>query len=194
MQAYKTVVTHFFACKVEVWISCFLNDVFGVKETMYNYEFAKSRGAIHVHLLAYTHGLSYSKLDAILAAGALDINDLMDELDKFIADELAMRQQAEPSKSQSNPCTDPDVPIKKRLDLRKNFLCSTVAGKAAWEDFEKQLENHKAEIGTAVTNIMEHQFAVSAMHIGMAPAEWVRPGSREHLGCVGCWSKSDASC
>ena len=56
MYQYKTVVTHYFAFRTETWFNTFISNVYGVTDYMLNYEFAKSRGAIHFHSILYAGG------------------------------------------------------------------------------------------------------------------------------------------
>ena len=51
VQKYKTIVTHYLAAKMEIWIGLFMKPVYGVDGGQLVFEIAKSRGAIHFHSL-----------------------------------------------------------------------------------------------------------------------------------------------
>ena len=51
VQKYKTIVTHYLAAKMEIWMGLFMKPVYGVDGGQLVFEFTKSRGAIHFHSL-----------------------------------------------------------------------------------------------------------------------------------------------
>ena len=51
VQKYKTIVTHYLAAKMEIWMGLFMKPVYGVDGGQLVFEFAKSRGAIHFRSL-----------------------------------------------------------------------------------------------------------------------------------------------
>ena len=51
VQLYPHIVTHFFATKSEIWLSVFMMELYGLKDTSAAYRFSGGRRAIHTHLL-----------------------------------------------------------------------------------------------------------------------------------------------
>ena len=51
VQINKTIVTHYLASKMEIWMGLFMKPVYEVDGGQLVFEFAKSRGAIHFHSL-----------------------------------------------------------------------------------------------------------------------------------------------
>jgi hypothetical protein len=66
IHSYKTVVTHYFACKMELWLLFFVSPVYGLEHVNGVHDFGSSRGAIHAHMLGYLVGDTNDTIDAIL--------------------------------------------------------------------------------------------------------------------------------
>jgi hypothetical protein len=68
---YKTVVTHFIVCKLEVWFANFCVPVLGLENVCGSNKFIKTRGAMHTHLLGHTASVTDSLIDTVMAEWAL---------------------------------------------------------------------------------------------------------------------------
>jgi hypothetical protein len=79
---YKQVVTHYFACKTETWFSSFLSEVVGLQHANWRYEFAKSRGAIHVHSILTTKSIIDNKLSAAIASAGTKVRIAVEKLNE----------------------------------------------------------------------------------------------------------------
>jgi hypothetical protein len=67
IHAYKHVVTHYFACKMELWILFFVSAVYGLLHYNCVHTFGSSREAIHAHMSGYLLSHVNETIDTILA-------------------------------------------------------------------------------------------------------------------------------
>ena len=154
----KQVVTTYFACKVEMWLSNFLRPVFGIDDFMLCYEFAKSRGAIHFHGIGFSKSRLYLQLERVIGQAAIDVVDRIEELDEFIQQHLAT--------GETDPTAEPDLPP------RLAFFQSHPEHKAWYRDWDATHQAALREAGTRAGEFMEAAFNVSSMHYGLAPKDW----------------------
>jgi hypothetical protein len=67
IHSYKTVVTHYFACNMELWLLFFVSTVYGLVHVNGVHEFGSSCGDIHAHMRGYLVGNANDIIYAILA-------------------------------------------------------------------------------------------------------------------------------
>jgi DNA-directed RNA polymerase beta' subunit len=147
----------------ETWIIQMLHHVIDIEDIMLVYEFAKSRGCIHFHSVGFAKDTSsvFSLLDEVISNFAYESNmmylELMDANDGSLGDNL-------------RKC--------KSLEEIRDFLLKTNEEKykLLWEAFESQYNEKKKIFSQKINNLMTAHLAVSAMHIGVAPSNWLRPG------------------
>jgi hypothetical protein len=97
-QTYKTVVTHYFASKLEIWYTIVLQPILGLDLCILVFEFQSGRGAIHAHILAYSKSLDWNQeITRALHDYALYVHSRLEELDGYIQDhaDTATLQQLE---------------------------------------------------------------------------------------------------
>ena len=83
--AYKQGVTHYFACKIETWISSFLFPILDLVYIMLRYEFAKSGGAIHGHSIGGTKSPLDEAIASALERWAATVHQAPLNLDSYLA-------------------------------------------------------------------------------------------------------------
>jgi hypothetical protein len=183
MHAYKHVVTHFFTCKVECWLSNFMAPVFDRTDFMLNYEFAKSRGAIHAHGSGFAEGAAYDKMDAYLSKAGVGISQFISGMDAYIGENIELLQQGHDT---PNPLVNQQDGLKLALAARIDFLSQTAVGKVYLATYESERKGVLDDLEHDLVPLMENHFAVSAMHVGVAPDQWRKPaGCRTELGYRG---------
>jgi hypothetical protein len=133
------------------------------------YEFAKSRGAIHFHSCSTASGDMYDRIDQRLARCGLDIADLVQGLDATIR---SMREAA-PGIG-SDPLAKGKY--KEAIKAWQDFLCRADEGKQVWAEYEHNVNERTQALSSRLTKVMDSHFSVSAVHIGVAPCDWVKPG------------------
>lgn len=180
MNSYKQVVTHFFACKFEMWLSNFMAPVFGIDDFEHNYEFAKTRGAIHAHGAGTASGPAYDEMDKYLSGAGVRFSQILAHVDEYIRDNLEVLRQGHDMK---NPLEDASITPKTGLAARIEFLKKTSLGQAYLQDYEAARSSAVSTLQNNLGALMENHFAVSAMHVGIAPTDWRKPaGHRTELG------------
>ena len=174
---YKHITTHFFAFKWETWLHSYLRPVLGVTDVTSKKEFAKSRGAIHVHSLLYTE----SPVDTLLTRALHGyseklyhaIEDVMQVLDG-IEDSSGAKPASvfDESNCQYDGCW-------KRIEA---YMCESDAGLAGWDVYRKRLEAIDKEATATISKIMTEEYGYSALHPGMYPNEWLEPAGQPRAG------------
>jgi hypothetical protein len=173
---YKNVVTHFFAYKQECWLNTILHNCFGIDEYFSCFEFAKGRGAIPSHGSGFANTEIDKFIDDFLAQYAIGVYRVSEEVEEFIA------QRYTKSSGEVNPLLV-KFPKDKAKKVRQDFLSKSLEGKALWNKYESVLTRLNKEASEGVNLLMECHFGFSALHIGRAPTDWVKPGgAKESLG------------
>jgi hypothetical protein len=118
IHSYKTVVTHCFSCKMELWLLFFVSAVYGLLHVNGVHEFGSSRGAIHAHMIGYIFGHDNDTIDSILANWAekayfksifhdADVdNATADDAKLVSSDKAALAEQLELFKSEASSQLD----------------------------------------------------------------------------------------
>ena len=86
VQKYKTIVTHYLAAKMEIWMGLFMKPVYGVDGGQLVFEFAKSRGAIHFHSLLTAKHKVFDDNATYLQDLSEKMHYTMEEVNEFIRD------------------------------------------------------------------------------------------------------------
>lgn len=168
---YKHVVTHFFACKTETWISNFLVPVIGLQAFSLVYEFAKSRGAIHFHGCGYATSEFTNAIDKIIASWGGSVYAAMKNLDEYITNAYS----SIPEPHQVSDPLDPHN-TSEGIQRRTEFLQQTEEGKARLASYEKAIADAHQVASSLVGRQFEQELGCNACHPGVVPSEWVRPG------------------
>ena len=168
MHDYKTVVTHFFAAKSEMWLSHFLRPVHGIEEFSSTKEFAKSRGAIHLHGVGYGNSEAFTDIDCALATAAKTINKLLMELDAHIEEHFDAFTAGDPMEEDPRKVKD----IQEALKARIEFLEMTEYGRLIAQDYAKEVMAAEKKLDAALGKLMEEDYGLTANHAGVAPASW----------------------
>jgi len=86
-QTYKTVVTHYFSVKLELWYNIVLHNVTGLDLVNLVSKFASSRGAIHGHASGGSSSNNCTKeITATLHDLAWNLHLALEEVDQYIID------------------------------------------------------------------------------------------------------------
>jgi hypothetical protein len=156
---YKTVVTQYFCCKQETWLSDFLTPVYGVVHNTGAREFAKGRGAIHYHGLGVTNNTKMdATLDESLTSWAMTLNDAIKTLDEFIlaeSGEMALRVQS-PHEA---------------LEARKAFLLKTTEGQKIWKTYQETIHEAQQVATVGICDTFKDCLGLTAYHPGKALEE-----------------------
>eukprot|EP00984_Skeletonema_dohrnii_P031047 scaffold23084_cov153-Skeletonema_dohrnii-CCMP3373.AAC.2 len=169
VQRYKNVVTNYLASKEEIWFAFMYNQVYGVLGGNVAHEFAMSRGAIHYHATCQTSSQCMTEVAAALKLFSVSISDAMDVLNEFIHDQSENKED-NPSKHFT----------KESLQKREEF-CKNVedgSGTVAWEAYLSAVEEAQSLCSKNVGKAMESHFGLHAMHTGIPPDDWVKPGGQ----------------
>jgi hypothetical protein len=171
--AFKNVVTHFFAYKQECWLNTMLRNIFGLAAYFGVFEFAKGRGAIHTHGCGFSDTEIDQFIDELLARYGVGVHEAVTFIEDFIL------KHYDPASGDTDPLGIL-YPRKKAMDARREFLSkSGEEGQDILNQYDAKMEHLQTEIPQEIGTLMEFHFGVSAMHIGRAPTEWVKPGGRK---------------
>jgi hypothetical protein len=183
---YKTVVTHYFASKVEVWYNLVLKPLMGIDMAMLVHEFQTGRGAIHSHVAGYSnHDAVWERVNDGLFSYSIALHNALTELDSNISD-LASDEEVRKLKLTS---------AKGGLKRRENFLRNITGGSEVWKNFISTLDDAKDKLDSDIGTVFESEYGYSAMHHGRAPQDWVKPGGQPkqqyRSGTTGMLSSND---
>ena len=172
VQTYKHIVTHYLAAKIEKWMSIFMAPIFGVIAAMIVFKFVKTRGAIHYHSLRIRKSEFQNQLQHCLKTFTLSIHYSVEKLNTFIKN--AWSDKTHKTKFGVRP--DLLICAQKGEEVQMQFCNKSNNQKQRWCEY---MEEKEAAITTAnkeIGNIMEHNYGVHAMHQGIFPDNWVKPG------------------
>jgi hypothetical protein len=172
---FKNCVTHFFAYKQECWLNTILHNVLGIESFFNVFEFAKGRGAIHGHGCGFSNTPVDQSIDEHLSAYAIGVHQAVQRMEAFISERYDSSSATQPSPLEII------YPRTKAMKARRDFLSKTEDGKVLLSEFDLTLVALNENASKAVNAIMEFDFGVSAMHIGQAPQQWVKPGGAKGL-------------
>jgi hypothetical protein len=180
---YKQVVTHYLTCKMELWLALFANPMYGLINPMGVMEFAKTRGAIHWHLLACAQpGSLQDPIDATMAAWASSVFEAVTTLEAYLDG------CAEDASALIGTPDDPRMPPGPgALEASRRFLALSEGGRAVWDAYEAAMEAAQATAGVAIGEVLTSQVGVNALHPGQVPSEWPRPGGLPAQGYCSTW-------
>lgn len=181
VQKYKHIVTHYLASKMELWLGLFMKPVYNMDVSGLTKEFAKSRGAIHFHSLLHpsTSGDNISKqLSERLQTLALCINEAMKRLNSYIEDKYDVLTHENRFDTSPNLVFNASSGEK----VREEFCSLTEEGKEQWNEYAQAKLNAIKITGDAIGKILESEYGYSALHLGSAPEDWVRPGGLREEG------------
>ena len=150
---YKNVVTHYFACKLELWIICFLVPVLNLKHINETKEFGSSRGAIHTHMIGYTDSKGDKAIDQIMSDWAIEAMQAS----------ILYKREIQVTSTNVGP-------------IEQSILDS------AKKVFDDALSEAKRVASNKLHDIITKHFGISAVHIGHAPKEYVMPGGKHDMG------------
>jgi hypothetical protein len=166
---YKNVVTHYFASKVEVWYALVLYPLLGIDLAMLVHEFQTSRGAIHCHVSGYSsHEESWQQINDELFKYSITLHDALVDLDVF----LQITASEDELRDLQLDCA------KGGMTRRKRFLERTNEGKERWRDFLATLKEAETVLDSSIGHVLETEYGYSAMHHGLPPQHWVKPGGQ----------------
>ncbi len=191
VQKYKNIVTHYLASKMELWMGLFMKPVYKVDHGVLTKEFAKTRGAIHFHSLLGQGGNECSrKLNENLQRLALSINEAMERLNSYIRDSYDGASHGRSFE------TRPDLVFDSTGEkLREDFCSLTDEGKQHWNAYILEKSNAMKIAGGEIGRVMESEYGHSALHLGNAPEDWVKPGGLRSDGyretCSGMQASTD---
>ena len=174
IHSYKTVVTHFLAAKMELWFILFASKVYDIDHVMATMEFGSCRGAIHFHSLCHTCDTATQRqLDAIMADWADAVHAAVSELDEVVESKYDPIAHAD-----HHPLCPPG---KGALQKRFDFLDS-VGDTVTKSAFENAMEGSRHSAAHRLATVLEGEYGINAMHPGVAPTEWCKPGGQARHG------------
>jgi hypothetical protein len=172
VQKYKTIVTHYLASKMELWFALVLGPIFSIKDWILVFEFALSRGGIHFHALVQALGDPYSSISDNLKEWSLLIHSALKEVLNFIRE------------NGNGECPSLEALVSSPDALEQiQSLCRDIHdGDNIWKNFERSTSMAKADAESKISNVLEGNFGINAMHPGRFPDDIVKPGGLESLG------------
>ena len=172
VQKYKTIVTHYLASKMELWFALVLGPIFSIEDWILVFEFALSRGGIHFHALVQALGDPYSSISDILKEWSLLIHSALKEVLNFIRE------------NGNGECPSLEALVSSPDALEQiQSLCRDIHdGHNIWNNFERSTSMAKADAESKISNVLEGNFGINAMHPGRFPDDIVKPGGLESLG------------
>jgi hypothetical protein len=168
---------------MELWLHLFAHPVYGLINPMGVMEFAKTRGAIHWHLLSCAlPGPLRDPIDSTMAAWASSVFDAVTALEAYL-DGCEVPEHLVGSKDDPRMPPGPGA-----LLARQSFLAGSQEGRAVWETYEAAMASAQSTAGTAIGDVFTSQAGINAVHPGQAPSEWPRPGGLPSQRYRSAWS------
>jgi hypothetical protein len=174
VSTYKQFVTHYFVCKMETWLSTFLDPVLNIEFIMWRNEFAKSRGAIHTHSI----GGSRSEGDAEISSALDEWAASVHQASQNIKTHMFGLMQSEGMNLSEFQETDN---AEEAMAARRSYLSKTEQGKVLLQQYDSTIESARTTAISSLVETLEGRFAFSADHIGVSPHQWLAPGGSPHL-------------
>jgi hypothetical protein len=165
VSTYRQFVTHCFVCKMETWLSTFLDPVLNIDFIMWRDEFAQSRGAIHTHSV----GGSWSEGDAEISS-ALDewAACSVHQASKNIESHMFGLVQSEGM--DLSGFQEPDN-ADETMAARRSYLSKTEQGEILLQQYDDAIKSAKTTAISSLVQSLEGRFAISADHIwGFSPS------------------------
>jgi hypothetical protein len=166
VQTYKHVVTHYLASKEEIWSAFMYGPVYGLTGGVLVNEFAKSRGAIHYHMVGQMNSECLNEVAAALKEFSLAISNAMDALHAFIDTRYHGNDDDSPARCFSG----------ESLKVREQFCKNVDGGDVAWNEYTDAVESARNICSRDVARALESHFGVHAMHTGNPPQDLLKPG------------------
>ena len=171
-QTYKTVVTHYFSTKLELWYNIVLHNVTGLDVVALVSEFATGRGAIHGHSSGGSSSNNCTaEITTVLHELAWNLHIALEEVDQYI---IATWPDEDIVKVKTEYVTG--------VDVRENILQRTAEGGGVWETFLATERRLLKAAGNGIGRDLETRWGHSALHHGAFPQDWVKPGGLESSG------------
>ena len=134
-----------------------------------------TRGSIHFHLIGLTKGTpADAMIDSAISDWALSINSSVTSLNEYIESNYNSTTYDGPPPLQSIQ----DSP-KKAFHNRQAFLQSTDEGRLRLKEYHESIAAAKSNAVNKISTIMEGHFGYNATHLGHAPDQWPKPGSKK---------------
>jgi hypothetical protein len=168
VQTYKHIVTHYLASKEEIWSAFMYGPVYGLSGGALVNEFAKSRGAIHYHMVGQMRSQCLDEVAAALKDFSLEISNAMDNLHSFIEANYDRTVHGE-----QNPAS---CFSGESLKVREAFCNSINGGDVAWKNYTDTVRTAQNICSKEVARALESHFGVHAMHTGNPPQDLLKPG------------------
>ena len=171
VQKYKNIVTHYMGSKFEIWTSYVMRPIFGIEGGMATHEFAKSRGALHYHSMFPTSKEVDLEISSVLSELSKSILGLYNATNDFI------KEHYDVEKHGNEYPTCPSLDFSTDGFLKKKSFCETFEeGKEFFSMMLESLVELKMISGKAIGELLSHEYGFNAMHEGICPDDWVKPG------------------
>ncbi len=172
VQRYKNIVTHYLACKMEIWMTLFLRPVYGIESGSLSFEFAKSRGCIHYHATMHSENNCMKKIIQSLKTLSIKISESIAQIRMHVRDQYSNSVHGEQGFS-----IQPDlVYTKDGSENLKRFCSFTDIGTQLWLEYELSVAQYTKECSCKIGLSLKKFFGLHAMHTGNLPDNWVKPG------------------
>ena len=152
---------------MELWFALVLSPIFGIEDWILVFEFALSRGGIHFYSLIQALGDPYSSISDILKEWSLVIHTSLKEVLQFIREK------------RNNECPSLETLVSSPDTLEQiEYLCRSISsnGHNIWNNFKSNMKRAKSDAESKITNVMEGNFGINAIHPGNFPEDIVKPG------------------
>ena len=175
VQKYKTVVTHYLAAKMEIWMGHFMKPVYEVDGGQLVFEFAKSRGAIHFHSLLTSKHKVFDDIATDLQNLSESMFYAMENVNEHCMDKY------DPDIHKERFPVSPELVTSSKTGekVRQKFCKLSSEGEKVWKDYIESKDKHIKDAASSIAATIEDEFGVNALHSGNFPKDWVKPGGLE---------------
>jgi hypothetical protein len=135
------------------------------------------RGSLHSHDLntvEHNDDSSTQEIGEILADLADDVVEAVSKLEIFIEANYVQRKYS--SKDDVNPLCSTSFLIWEK------FIKKIEGGKQILNEYEDDIKDAGFKAGEQISDVLESQMGVHAMHPGSEPGDWVKPGGMPEMG------------
>ena len=151
------------------------------------YEFAKTRGMIHGHAMAYTKTAADKELSDLIHEWAVASFGELEKLDDHLMDDSTKSKMEHLQSCPEHPGSpfEQNGGFKKHMKKVEDYLTFEAGGRHMWDTYNSNLAKLKVTAEKAIGECLSAKVAYSAMHPGVAHSEWLGPPGPTSLGYAG---------
>eukprot|EP00957_Ditylum_brightwellii_P135074 10298571-Ditylum_brightwellii.AAC.1 len=168
---------HYYGAKEELWLPLLINPVNDIWNLVLVHDFGSTRGYLYSHnIITVQHkdGSCIDEIGEILAGLTDDVVEAVSNLEHFI--------EANYVHTKNFPKYNVKLCCSTAFPTWEQFIKEIEGGKQVLNEYEENIKYAESKAGEQTSDVLERQMGVHAMHPGVAPGDWVKPGGMPQMG------------